>query len=369
MSSRNVYVHVDSSNRLKTDQYGSIRVHMPHGLENATRVAVKSLSLPNTLDNAYGELHRLRWIEYYKSTPSSNDQWQQKEFYIDLSDIDNYTTNAQIVNEINTRLSDPAKVYSASDGSTGHKFSNEQPMTIQLSYDATNYKVSILASSTLHKVFSIARDGSELGLWEQLGFSNAWKYASADDLSLTARIANYVPILTGASSSGDQSASAMNLALKKEFYAVNAYSVQTLNTPALRTLLAPHHSFHENHFSGLFLCSDALAGDGFECIQQGAVNVSVPSNVLEWVRNSEPKFSFLHHESTTLTWHVLKDTSIRTFDIQLRDHRGRRFDASAIPNYNLTLVFETIDPVMYTKEFLEEYNKEGWKRAHPIRRQ
>ena len=287
MSSRNVYVHIDSSNRLKTDQYGSIRVHMPHGLENATRVAVKSLSLPNTLDNAYGELHRLRWIEYYKSTPSSNDQWQQKEFYIDLSDIDNYTTNAQIVNEINTRLSDPAKVYSASDGSTGHKFSNEQPMTIQLSYDATNYKVSILASSTLHKVFSIARDGSELGLWEQLGFSNAWKYASADDLSLTARIANYVPILTGASSSGDQSASAMNLALKKEFYAVNAYSVQTLNTPALRTLLAPHHSFHENHFAGLFLCSDALAGDGFECIQQGAVNVSVPSNVLEWVRNSE----------------------------------------------------------------------------------
>ena len=114
MSVRNCYVHIDSSNRLKTDQYGSIRVHMPHGLENATRVAVKSLSLPNTLDNAYGELHRLRWIEYYKSTPSSNDQWQQKEFYIDLSDIDNYTTNAQIVNEINTRLSDPAKVYSLS---------------------------------------------------------------------------------------------------------------------------------------------------------------------------------------------------------------------------------------------------------------
>ena len=37
MSVRNVYVHVDSSNRLKTDQYGSIRVHMPHGLENARK--------------------------------------------------------------------------------------------------------------------------------------------------------------------------------------------------------------------------------------------------------------------------------------------------------------------------------------------
>ena len=108
----------------------------------------------------------------------------------------------------------------------------------------------------------------------------------ADDLSLTARIANYVPILTGASSSGDQSASAMNLALKKEFYAVNAYSVQTLNTPALRTLLAPHHSFHENHFSGLFLCSDALAGDGFECIQQGADQRIGTVNVLEWIETT-----------------------------------------------------------------------------------
>ena len=35
----------------------------------------------------------------------------------------------------------------------------------------------------------------------------------------------------------------------------------TLNTVAMRTLQAPHHSTHEN-FPGIYLCSDALAGDG-----------------------------------------------------------------------------------------------------------
>ena len=120
----------------------------------------------------------------------------------------------------------------------------------------------------------------------------------------------------------------MNLRLKTDFYAVNGYSVQTLNTVAMRTLQAPHHSTHEN-FPGIYLCSDALAGDGFESIQQGKMNVAIPSNVLEWITNDQPKFSFLHHESSTLTWHTLKDTSIRAFDIQIRDHRGRRFDSSA----------------------------------------
>ncbi len=66
MSSRNIYVHVDSSNRLKSDANGGVRVHVPHGLQNATRVAVKAFSLPNTADNLYGEMHKLRWIEYYK---------------------------------------------------------------------------------------------------------------------------------------------------------------------------------------------------------------------------------------------------------------------------------------------------------------
>jgi hypothetical protein len=28
-----------------------------------------------------------------------------------------------------------------------------------------------------------------------------------------------------------------------------------------------------------------------------------------------------------------------------------------------------VDKIEYTKEFLEEYNKEGWRKAHPIRRQ
>ena len=107
----------------------------------------------------------------------------------------------------------------------------------------TKFRSSSRARS---KSIRYSQEGSELGAWEQLGFTNPWKYASTDDdLSLTVAVANYIPILTGASSSGAQSASAMNERLKKDFYAVNGYSVQTLNTVAMRTLQAPHHSTHE----------------------------------------------------------------------------------------------------------------------------
>ena len=95
MSSRNVYVHVDSSNRLKSDANGGVRVHVPHGLQNATRVAVKAFSLPNTADNLYGEMHKLGGSSI-QSSPGSNDAWAQKEFYIDLSDVKNYTTTAEM---------------------------------------------------------------------------------------------------------------------------------------------------------------------------------------------------------------------------------------------------------------------------------
>ena len=183
MSVRNVYVHVDSSNRLKSDANGGVRVHVPHGLQNATRVAVKAFSLPNTADNLYGEMHKLRWIEYYKSSPLQRCQ-AQKEFYIDLSDVKNYTTTAEIVTN-NTRLADRERL-ARDDGSTGHKFGNETLLTIQLAYDPTTYKISILVSSTLQKVFAIARQGSELAR-EQL-FTNPWEIPSTDDdLSLTGR--------------------------------------------------------------------------------------------------------------------------------------------------------------------------------------
>ena len=240
-----------------------------------------------------------------------------------------YDETAEIVNEINTRLADPAKVFARDDGSTGHKFGNETPLTIQLAYDPTTYKISILVSSTLQKVFAIARQGSELGAWEQLGSPTPWKYASTDDdLSLTVAVANYIPdsgerfIVRCPKRERDERAT------QDDFYAVNGYSVQTLNTVAMRTLQAPHHSTHEN-FPGIYLCSDALAGDDYESIQQGKMNVAIPSNVLEWITNDQPKFSFLHHESSTPTWHTLKDPSIRAFDIQIRDHRGRQFDSSA----------------------------------------
>ena len=86
-----------------------------------------------------------------------------------------------------------------------------------------------------------------------------------------------------------------------------------------------------------------------------------PSNVLEWITNDQPKFSFLHHESSTLTWHTLKDPSIRR---SISTTRGRRFDSHGLPNHNLGIVFERQTRSAHS-EFLEEYNSTT-RKAHPL---
>ena len=82
-------------------------------------------------------------------------------------------------------------MFAREDNSTGHKFGNETPLTIQLAYDATTYKISILASSTLQKVFAIAREGSNSARGNSWALPTRGESASTDDdLSLTVAVAN-----------------------------------------------------------------------------------------------------------------------------------------------------------------------------------
>ena len=98
------------------------------------------------------------------------------------------------------------------------------------------------------------------------------------------------------------------------------------------------------------------------------MNVAIPSNVLEWITNDQPKFSFLAPRVQHA--HVAHAQGPEHQGFRHSNPRSQRqaIRFIALPNYNLTLVFEMADKIEYTKEFLE-YNKEGWRKAHPIRRQ
>jgi hypothetical protein len=131
-----------------------------------------------------------------------------------------------------------------------------------------------------------------------------------------------------------------------------------------RTSESDGHSTHENHFSQLYICSDALGTDSMLCNNDTAV----PTNILACVMNDQPKFSYLNYQTNTPAWNKLNDTKVQEFDIKIRDHRGRDIPTANLPNFNMTLVFETIDEMDYQKEHTKEYLREAYRKEHNYRK-
>ncbi|CAL6405644.1 unnamed protein product [Bathycoccus prasinos] len=131
-----------------------------------------------------------------------------------------------------------------------------------------------------------------------------------------------------------------------------------------RTSESDGHSTHENHFSQLYICSDTLGTDSMLCNNDTAV----PTNILACVMNDQPKFSYLNFQTNTPAWNKLNDTKIQEFDIKIRDHRDRDIPTENLPNFNMTLVFETIDEIDYQKEHTKEYLREAYRKEHNYRK-
>ena len=112
------------------------------------------------------------------------------------------------------------------------------------------------------------------------------------------------------------------------------------------------------------LCSDALGTDGLICKNDTAT----PTNIIAWIINDQPKFSYLHHNTNTPAWMKLNDQNIKQFDIKIRDNRGRDIPAHILPSFNMTLVFEEIDEADFSKEHMKEYFREGYRKAHDYRK-
>ena len=95
---------------------------------------------------------------------------------------------------------------------------------------------------------------------------------------------------------------------------------------------------------------------------------AVPTNILACVLNDQPKFSYLHFQTNTPAWNKLNDAKIQEFDIKIRDHKGRDKPAETLPNFNMTLIFETIDEIDYQKEHTKEYLREAYRKEHNYRK-
>ncbi|CAL6299676.1 unnamed protein product [Bathycoccus prasinos] len=325
-------------------------------------------------------LSKLYWVEFMKDNATSGvGDWSAKLFYIDLSDVPSYTQNAEIATFINDKLQN--EVYDFDTKTVGtHSFGAEDPLEIDFVYDESNYSFSYTVSQTTLtqdlgvKVFSPLIYQNDAALWNHFGFNeinHMIALYSADYLTTPAQAVENLntgyktiyPLTT------DVPAGLENYITYSIFNRVWPYlriagSPTIANSSTDRTSESDGHSTHENHFSQLYICSDTLGTDSMLCNNDTAV----PTNILACVMNDQPKFSYLNFQTNTPAWNKLNDTKIQEFDIKIRDHRGRDIPTENLPNFNMTLVFETIDEIDYQKEHTKEYLREAYRKEHNYRK-
>ena len=371
------YIYIESSNHKSGNDF---KIKVPHGLNHSTRVALQNFSIPNTIGNTYGPLSKLYWVEYMKANATSGEaDWSAKLFYIDLTDIPSYTLNAEILDLINEKLQN--EVYDFDTKTIGtHQFGTEDPLEITFRYDENTYyfsysvSQSTLTEDTNIKVFMPLAYKDDAGLWNNFGFyeekhmngiysANYYETPAQTEQVLNTNYKTIYPLASEvpAGVEGYFTYQSFN---KIFLYARIAGRPNVGNTLEYRTCIGDAHTTHENHFPQLYICSDTLGTDAMLCKNDTAV----PTNILACVLNDQPKFSYLHFQTNTPAWNKLNDTKIQEFDIKIRDHKGRDIPSEYLPNFNMTLIFETIDEIDYHKEHTKEYLREAYRKEHDYRK-
>ena len=372
------YIHIESTNHKSGNDF---RVKVPHGLNACTRVALQNFSIPNTIGNTYGPLSKLYWVEFMKNDATSGlSDWTGKVFYIDLEDIPSYTQNTEIAALIYDKFQN--EVYDYDTGTIGtHQFGSEDPLEIAFMYNENDYTFNYnVTQSTLTqnlgvKVFAPALFENDTGLWDHFGFVeelemigiNSESYYKSPDqmlLGLNNTLKTVYPRNSDIPAGLENQLTYKKLNTNYWRYTRIAGVPNNENTLEIRGADSDGHSTHENHFSQLFICSDTLGTDAMLCKNDTAV----PTNILGCLMNDQPKYSYLHFQTNTPAWMKLNDTKIQEFDIKIRDHRGRDIPAGNLPNFNMTLIFETVDEIDYQKEHTKQYLREAYVKEHDYRK-
>ena len=354
-NTRTRYVHVNSKHRLAGDlvlntsgnlvpeDRAEINIHLNNPIKNVWRVAVKSFTIANSFFNVKTGENRLVWYEFFK--PAGAADYVKKKFYIDIPPA--YYNVAELLVKINFAIDSMAAFQ--------HRVISEDPMNIELSQDTDNYTVRVnLTIASGDKWFLPVQENDAQTMWSSLGFT--------DHQILTHR--RYAQPETE-----DTLTSDISHRLKEAGYGgLGSSDVITQAGSDLTSfnLVSKLPATIENS-GGLYLISDALTtGSTYESRKHPDKlhTEAVPMNILEWIQFEVDRYSWVHFNANTVHWHYLNNASIADFDIVLKSQSGQTLTHKECGNYNLVLVFETIEQDEVSASFIRQYNKEGYAIAH-----
>ena len=354
MNTRTRYVHVNSNHRLPDDYVVSgtngnmnpenkaiINVHLQTPIKNVWRVAVKSFTMANSAFNVKSGENTLKWVEYFKG--GTMPEYVAKSFFIEIDP--GYYTTSELCLFINTKI--------AALPPTLHRLSSENSLLIVFQQHSDKYNIQVkLTQDSGDKWFMPVSDDSSHAIWTQLGFAD-----------------NQVLNLRNASSTLEQMATVYSAALNTASYGgLSVVSNIAQADTVLETInfVSTLPATIENS-GGLYIVSDDLTtGSTYESRTNPNTKhcEAVPMNILEWVQFEVDRYHWVQYQSQTLHYHYLNDKSITDFNIILKSQFGQILTHNECGNYNLVLVFETIEHDEISANFIKAYNREGYTLAH-----
>ena len=94
------YIVLDSSKENGNAVQAKFNVQIPHGITNASRVCVKSFSMPNVIHNVYGGFKNVRFVEFYRPTAGGN--WVYDIYNFTLPD--GYDETADLITTLQAKF-------------------------------------------------------------------------------------------------------------------------------------------------------------------------------------------------------------------------------------------------------------------------
>ena len=331
---RTRYVHINSKHRQVTaDDLAKMNIHLNVPMKNVLRCAVKSFTIANSMPNILDGENTLSWIELYKPLGSSN--WSNKSFSIDIPP--GYYTTEELLTVINYQI--------ASLSTAEHQVIDEQPLGITFSQHNDNYTVSadFVHSGDGVKYFLPFFLGEGEPIWSKLGFSDSQIFNSKKH----GNIEEGIDLVVADISSGGL---VMKLNPAEQFQVVS-HNPATLENPG-----------------GMYIVSEKLtSGSTYETrINPTSKHTEArPQSILEWINFDVGRYFWIQHKPPVLHYHYLDGAEVRDFDISIESQSRRLLSfKEGIGEFNLVLVFETLDVQEYTPEFNQKYNARGYDIMH-----
>ena len=310
-------------------------------IKNVWRAYIKGFSLANHAFNIKKGENVLNWVEFYR--PVGGNAYKFKEFSITIPP--DFYTGAELASEINTQISNM----------TAHKVDaddqNETELDILMAQNSSKYTMSLqLGNQYGDKYFAPVGDLKDM--WRYLGFTHGQmvlKIGGKKDIS-----AEYQAIADTLQAGYD----ATYIYYEALFVAGTNTLPFTYRSKLPATIESP---------PGIFITSKTLSGDGTYQSRVNPDNLALeaaPRDIVEWIRFDVSRYSYVHYNSNVPTYHYLNEEQIHDIDIQIRSEHGTILDHDECGDYHIVIAFECLVEPEFSPEFLRQYNKEAYDKAH-----